>query len=67
MQDTTESLSQMQKILDFRDKKVLEQDPESFTFKRMMIERRLRKAAVRHQENERNYSIGRLDLSLIHI
>ncbi|SCW04162.1 LAFE_0H07448g1_1 [Lachancea fermentati] len=61
MQDTTESLSQMQKILDFRDKKVLEQDPESFTFKRMMIERRLRKAAVRHQENERNYSIGRLD------
>lgn len=49
------------KLLRFRDEKVSELNPTDFIGRRLAIERKIRAAAARHQENERNYSKGRLD------
>ncbi|SCV00724.1 LAME_0G11606g1_1 [Lachancea meyersii CBS 8951] len=50
------------KLLKFRDQKVSELDEEDLTLKRLIIERRIRKAAKEHIQDETAFHRGRIDL-----
>ncbi|SCV05341.1 LANO_0H05358g1_1 [Lachancea nothofagi CBS 11611] len=57
----TEWSEQAGMLLNFRDKKVAELRSDDITLKRIIIERRIKKAAKQHLQNESAFARGRLD------